>query len=194
MNPAATETTPAPTASFRELEVVLGAHVERLQQRDLESFDEIYRLTRDEVARVLFHLAGPAADLEKLVGDAYVALFEALRRLPSGAPVRPVLYRVCAKVASKRPPLFRRTAPRTLDPRSDPRAQAAGLLHQALGRLPALDRIVFVLSEVLGLSTKEVEAATALSPSAVDSHLRRARLWLTETLRFAERSENEVAS
>jgi DNA-directed RNA polymerase specialized sigma24 family protein len=123
-----------------------------------------------------------------------VRLFEELRGLPAGAPVRPALYRACAKVAQQRPPLFRRPAPRALAPNADPGAQAACLLQQALARLPARERIVFVLNEVLGLSAKDVQAATELSQSALDSHLRRARLALTEALRFAdEAAETEVA-
>ncbi|MGC4120144.1 MAG: RNA polymerase sigma factor [Myxococcales bacterium] len=190
--PAATDSTTAPSASLPELEVVLGAHVERLKQRDLESFDEIYRLTRHEVARVLFHLAGPNADLERLVGDAYLALFEQLQRLPSGTKVRPVLHRVCTRLAQQRPPLFRRRQARDLDLSSDPKVQAAHLLHQALAQMPAKDRVVFVLGEVLGLSAQEVQAAAELSPSAVNAHLRRARLSLTEALRFADEAETEV--
>lgn len=181
MSLSETESTTGPAPA--PIEPLLQTCLERIRENDLEGFDDLYRLTRDEVARTLFHLVGRRADLEALVGDVYVGLLEAMRTLPANAPVRPALRRACARVALRRAPLFTRPPPRPSDVPDTREAQAALRLHAALDRLSPKARVVFVFRELLGLSREETAAAAGLSLGALDSHLQRARLELTEALR-----------
>lgn len=55
-------------------------------------------------------------------------------------------------------------------------------VNEALARLPALDRDVFLLREVAGLGYEEIAAACELTGDAVRSRLHRLRLQLREQL------------
>jgi RNA polymerase sigma-70 factor (ECF subfamily) len=63
-----------------------------------------------------------------------------------------------------------------------PTQELTALLRQALERLPALDRDVFLLREAGGLSYDEIAQACELTPDAVRSRLHRARQQLRSTL------------
>ena len=184
----ASETRPHP------IEIVLGAHVERIKEQELQSFEELYRLTRDEVVCALFHMAEPGADLERLVADVYAVFFEELRELPPGAPVRPALHRVCAKVAlRRRSSLGRRDRSLgSIDLRRDRDAHelAASKLHRALRRLSARQRVAFVLDAVMGLPAREAAAAMGYSRDALSRLLRQARLGLSAALQNDQNPED----
>ena len=59
---------------------------------------------------------------------------------------------------------------------------AAAVVNQALAALPDLDRDVFLMREIGGLSYDEIAKACDLTPDAVRSRIHRARLDLREWL------------
>jgi RNA polymerase sigma-70 factor, ECF subfamily len=61
-------------------------------------------------------------------------------------------------------------------------AEAQVRLNQATEKLPATLRVVFVLRDIQGLSTREVAEVLSLSETAVKTRLSRARLRLREDL------------
>jgi RNA polymerase sigma-70 factor (ECF subfamily) len=61
-------------------------------------------------------------------------------------------------------------------------AEAQARLNQATEKLPATLRVVFVLRDIQGLSTREVAEVLNLSETAVKTRLSRARLRLREDL------------
>ena len=69
--------TPPPTG---QVEARLLRLVDRIKKDDALAFEELYRLTRDDVARTLFHLTGRRSDLDDLVQETYVRLLRAVRR------------------------------------------------------------------------------------------------------------------
>jgi RNA polymerase sigma-70 factor (ECF subfamily) len=64
-------------------------------------------------------------------------------------------------------------------------------LDRAVDKLPASLRVIFLLREIEGLSTRETAEVLSLSESAVKTRLSRARLKLREDLSsyFGERLE-----
>ncbi len=64
----------------------------------------------------------------------------------------------------------------------DAQQEMALALKQALATLPDLDRDVFLLREVSGLSREEIATACELTPDAVRSRIHRARLELRAVL------------
>jgi RNA polymerase sigma-70 factor (ECF subfamily) len=64
----------------------------------------------------------------------------------------------------------------------DAQQEMALALKQALATLPELDRDVFLLREVGGLSREEIATACELTPDAVRSRIHRARLELRAVL------------
>ncbi|MFO0598578.1 MAG: RNA polymerase sigma factor [Myxococcaceae bacterium] len=199
--------TPPPTG---QAEARLLRLVDRIKKDDVLAFEELYRLTRDDVARTLFHLVGRRPDLEDMIQDTYVRLLKAVPSFRGESQFRTFLYRVCANVALMNLRWWRR---RREDPaaelpegledtletgaESDPErlaqaAQAARLVHQALAKLTAKKRIVFVYHELCGMGPEEIAQACGTSYNTVRSRLHHARLEFTAALK--ELTKLEVAS
>lgn len=169
--------------------------VERIKQDDLLAFEELYRLTRDDVARTLCHLVGRRSDLEDLIQDTYLRLLKAVPDFRGESQFRTFLYRVCANVAlmnlrwwRRRPEELRAEPPEGVEEGEDPEraaqaAQASRLVQQALSKLTAKKRIVFVYHELCGMAPLEIAQATASSHNTVRSRLHHARREFTEALR-----------
>lgn len=198
--------TPPPTG---QTEARLLRLVDRIKKDDVLAFEELYRLTRDDVARTLFHLVGRRPDLEDLIQDTYVRLLKAVPNFRGESQFRTFLFRVCANVALMNLRWWRRrkedlTAelPEGIDQGADPErhaqaAQAQRLVQQALSKLTAKKRIVFVYHELCGMGPDEIAQTIGASYNTVRSRLHHARLEFTEALREltrAQQEEWEVAS
>ncbi|MBL8915999.1 MAG: RNA polymerase sigma factor [Archangium sp.] len=197
--------TPPPTG---QAEARLLRLVDRIKKDDVLAFEELYRLTRDDVARTLFHLVGRRPDLEDLIQDTYVRLLKAVPSFRGDSQFRTFLFRVCANVALMNLRWWRRrkedlTAelPEGIDQGADPErcaqaAQAQRLVQQALSKLTAKKRIVFVYHELCGMGPEEIAQTIGASYNTVRSRLHHARLEFTEALREltrAQETELEVA-
>lgn len=193
--------TPPPTAQG---EARLLRLVERIKDEDPLAFEELYRLTRDDVARTLFHLVGRRPDLEDLVQETYVRLMKAVPSFRGESQFRTFLYRVCANVALMHLRWWRRRrediveeVPDRIALGEDPEraaqaAQAARLVHQALEKLTAKKRIVFVYHELCGMGPEEIAQAVGSSYNTVRSRLHHARLEFTAALRDLTRAEEAL--
>jgi RNA polymerase sigma-70 factor, ECF subfamily len=190
--------TPPPTG---QTEARLLRLVDRIKKDDVLAFEELYRLTRDDVARTLFHLVGHRPDLEDMIQDTYLRLLKAVPGFRGESQFRTFLYRVCANVALMNLRWWRRrredlTAelPEGIDFGEDPEraaqaAQASRLVHRALEKLTAKKRIVFVYHELCGMGPEEIAQAVGVSYNTVRSRLHHARLEFTAALRELTRTE-----
>jgi RNA polymerase sigma-70 factor (ECF subfamily) len=169
--------------------------VERIKQDDVLAFEELYRLTRDDVARTLYHLVGRRPDLDDLVQETFLRLMKAVPSFRGESQFRTFLYRVCSNVALMHLRWWRRRreeltdeVPEELCPGDDPEraaqaAQAARLVHRALSKLSAKKRIVFVYHELNGMGPEEIAQAVGTSYNTVRSRLHHARLEFTSAMR-----------
>ncbi|MBI5546663.1 MAG: hypothetical protein HY901_22500 [Deltaproteobacteria bacterium] len=171
-NPIA-ETSPDSTG----LEAELRCRVARVQGGDLAAFDELYRLTRNDVARALFHLVGPE-ELEAAVKETYAHLFDSLPKHPEGARVQPRILAICAKVALRH---SKRSHSSSLD--ADANADETCRLRRAIASLAPKARLIFVFHEVLGIAPEQLSRALGLSIDTFRSHLGRARLAILSAMR-----------
>jgi len=184
--------TPPPTT---QAEARLRRLVERIKEDDLQAFDELYRLTREDVARTLFHLLGARSDLDDLVQETYLRLLKAVKGFRGDSQFRTFLYRVCANVALMHLRWWRRrredlmdAMPETACDAKDPEAAAqeaesSRLVQRALQRLSAKKRIVFVYHELCGMGPEEIAHAVDASYNTVRSRLFHARLEFTQAMR-----------
>jgi len=183
-------TPPPKTAQQLRLDRLVG----RLQADDLTAFDELYRLTRDDVARTLWHLLGRRADLEDLIQETYLQLLRSVRGFRGEAQFRTFLYRVCANVALMHLRWWRRrkeepveVLPEVASSGRDPEAEAQArqarvLVERALEGLSAKKRIVFVYHELCGLGPEEIAEFTGAPYNTVRSRLFHAREEFTRAL------------
>jgi RNA polymerase sigma-70 factor, ECF subfamily len=194
--------TPAPPTA---LEAKLLRLVERIRADDALAFEELYRLTRDDVARTLSHLMGRRSDLEDLIQETYLKLLKAVPNFRGESQFRTFLYRVCANVALMHQRWWRRRredlvdelpeqhSPSSDDPESCAQAaESARLVQLALAKLTAKKRIVFVYHELCGMGPEEIAQAVGTSYNTVRSRLHHARLEFTEALRALTRTEEAL--
>lgn len=190
--------TPAPPG---HAEARLLRLVDRIKKDDVLAFEELYRLTRDDVARTLFHLVGHRPDLEDLVQETYLKLLKAVPSFRGDSQFRTFLYRVCANVALMNLRWWRRRKedpsaelPEGVDFGEDPEraaqaAQASRLVHRALAKLTAKKRIVFVYAELCGMTSDEIAQVVGASGNTVRSRLHHARQEFSVALRELTRAE-----
>jgi RNA polymerase sigma-70 factor (ECF subfamily) len=193
--------TPPPTG---QVEARLLRLVDRIKADDALAFEELYRLTRDDVARTLFHLTGRRSDLDDLVQETYVRLLRAVPSFRGESQFRTFLYRVCANVALMHLRWWRRRredltddVPEQLSTHPDPeraaqQAQATRLVHRALETLSAKKRVVFVYHELCGMGPEEIAQAVGASYNTVRSRLHSARLDFTNAMKALLQQDAEV--
>ena len=140
-------------------------------------------------------VCGHPEDAEDVMQEALLKTYEHVRRIDDPEAFRTWLYatvrHACLMKRRRRvgePAVFDPVEPvRVADPApgADQRLidrSMDGRLRRALNRLPAAQRMVVVMREMEGLSTKEVAAVTGLSEANVKQRLHRARLALRREL------------
>jgi len=182
-----------PTPPPRQSDARLLRLVERIKEDDLVAFEELYKLTRDDVARTMFHLVGNRPDLEDLVQETYLRLLKSVRSFRGDAQFKTFLYRVCANVAFMHLRWWRRRREDLVDElpecialgdpeRSAASAEALRLVQLALARLTPKKRVVFVYHELLGMGPDEIATAVGASYNTVRSRLHHARAEFTAAM------------
>jgi RNA polymerase sigma-70 factor (ECF subfamily) len=166
------------------------------------AFREIMRRNNRGLFRAARGIIGSEWEAEEVVQDAYVRAFGALAAFREEAALGTWLTRIVINEAQGRLRGRRETVPLTeLDEKTageiiqfpggalsvDPERQAAVgqfriLLEDAIDRLPAPFREVFILRQVEGLSTEETARTLGIAPETVKTRLHRARTRLRRAL------------
>jgi len=197
------------TQSGPHTEVSEQELVQRLQARDAETFDALFRQYFQKVFRQATHLLGNAAEAEEVVQEVFLAVYEKAHAFRGEAAFTTWLYRLTANVAFSRLRRRQRSHEVAIEdylPRFQPDghhliqpvvdwsanleerladAQLQQLLRQAIERLQPLDKAVLVLSDFEDLSNKKIGEALGLTVLAVKARLHRVRLFLRGQLAVA---------
>ena len=147
--------------------------------------ETLFALYQDRLRRYL----GRASGETELARDLTQEVFLRVSRV--AIPVAPEnhlagwLFRIARNVVpdnhrqrNRRP----EEAPERFDKAKGASQETTTALNQALSMLPALDRDVFLMREMSGLSYDEIGNACELTPDAVRNRIHRARLQLREVL------------
>jgi RNA polymerase sigma-70 factor (ECF subfamily) len=191
----------APVPAGREADTLDASEVKRLLEGRLEDearerFAEIVLRHQRRASRIAYHYLRDAADADEAVQDAFVKAYLHLdtfrEELPFEVWFTRILVNGCLDRIKARARRDRWFVPRAehveegqgvleTTAGSGPTPEEAllarerrGRLNRALGLLPDRQRLVFVMSQVEGCSSKEVSAATGLNESTVRVHLFRA--------------------
>jgi RNA polymerase sigma-70 factor (ECF subfamily) len=147
--------------------------------------EALVTLYQDRLRRYLGRAAGETDLAQDLTQEVF------LRVSRTNIPVAPEnqlagwLFRIARNVALDH---YRRRHRRPEDPLGahdharDASQETTMALDEALSTLPALDRDVFLLREMSGLSYDEIGRACELTPDAVRNRIHRARLQLRDIL------------
>src|SRR3984885_545806 len=151
--------------------------------RPVSDTEGLYAAHQDGVFRYLRRAVGHAEAARDLTQEVF------LRAVRSAQPVAPDerrawIFTIARHLAlnhlrdsSRQPSVL----PLTEGARP-PSQETAAVLNQAIGSLPDLDRDVFLMREVGGLTYDEIASACAVTPDAVRSRLHRVRVDLRAQL------------
>jgi RNA polymerase sigma-70 factor, ECF subfamily len=165
-----------------------GALVARARAKDRSAEEQLYRMHVNAVAALAMRLLGRSAEAEDVVQDAFVTAFSRLHQLRDGGLFRAWLMRITVHEVHRR---FRRrkllgmlgldrgqddaSLERLSSPQldSEQRAELA-VLNRVLSRLPARDRVVWMLRHVEGQELAEIASACEASVASIKRWLARA--------------------
>jgi RNA polymerase sigma-70 factor (ECF subfamily) len=180
------------------------------RQGDEEAFGRLVGPYRRELLAHCYRMLGSAVDAEDVLQDALLGAWRGLPRFEGRSSLRSWLYTIatnaCLRAIERRP---RRVLPIDYGPPADPHDYRAapsieaalwidplptpeGSYEQresvelafiaALQHLPARQRAVLILRDVLGFSAREAGDALEMKPAAVDSAMQRAKKTVAERL------------
>jgi RNA polymerase sigma-70 factor, ECF subfamily len=173
------------------------------RQGDEQAFGRLVGPYRRELLAHCYRMLGSAVDAEDVLQDALLGAWRGLARFEGRSSLRSWLYTIatnaCLKAIERRP---RRVLPIDYGPASDHHDLSAAPLVEAalwvdplptpeghyerresvelafiaaLQHLPARQRAVLILRDVLGFSARETAEALDVNPAAVDSAMQRAK-------------------
>lgn len=154
----------------------------------MSELDQIYRQHHTFVWRVLRRLGATAVD--DAVQEVFVVMHRRRSELDTSGDVRPLLYGIARRVASRQRKQARRDPPPlSLVPQAapDPQAQAelaerAEVVRAALDAMSEDKRMTFVLSDVEGMSIPDVAQCHGVNVNTAYSRLRAARQLLQKAI------------
>ena len=182
--------------SYTTVELVVAC-----QASEREAQSAFYLKYRGEVARTVYKVLGPDADMEDVIQDVFIEVFRCIHKFKGNAKVTTWLYRVCVNVAlqrlrkRKRRPegyqLPEEEQPNYETPlRNLERKENNRIVYEILDTIAPKKRVVFVLHEIMGLQAKEISKLVQANVLTVRTRLHYARKEfykkLLETELFAE--------
>jgi RNA polymerase sigma-70 factor, ECF subfamily len=189
--------------------------LEALRAGDRAEFARMVDTYYGIIYRLAFRMLNNPQDAEDILQETFLKAYRHLNNFDGRAKISTWLYRIATNEALM---FLRRKQPHlvSIDETTETEAgeseplqivdwccipedellssEARGHLDEAVTQLPYSLRIVFILREIEGLSTKETADVLELSETAVKTRLSRARLRLRENLSgyYAERMERET--
>ena len=152
-------------------------------------FEVLMRRYNQRIYRAVRSLLKADSEVEEVMQQTYVEAFTHLRQLSKAASLRHWLVRIAVNECLTRLRqqshfialglgIDRIGSSRSADDPEEAasRRERARLLEVALEQLPASYRIVFVLREIEGMSTRDTASAMGVSEDVVKTRLRRSKL------------------
>lgn len=157
---------------------------------DLSDFDQVFRRYAPYVARIGARLLGSDSELDDLVQDVFLEAHRGLSSVRDVGAISAWLARICVRRATRRLRRRRLLAWLSLDNvaerdlplpsgvNAEQRAEATRL-YRALDRLPAEERVAWLLRHVAGETLDDLVLLCGCSKSTVQRRLWRAEAQLS---------------
>jgi RNA polymerase sigma-70 factor (ECF subfamily) len=176
--------------------------ITRLQAGDQGALEETFNLYSAKLYNIAHRILVDAADTEEVIQDVFWTVYRKARSFQGNSQFSTWLYRLTVNTALGKIrrrkknkeveydeflPQFQKDGHHLVRPVVDwsdtlDEKYAEHEIHQLLGKnldqLKPVDKSIIVLSDLEGLSDKEIAAAVGLTVSAVKTRLHRARLFL----------------
>jgi RNA polymerase sigma-70 factor (ECF subfamily) len=202
MPPRACSVAQRPAARPRKAKDDEAQLIERLKAGDEQALESIYALYSSKLYSVAHRILGDAADAREAVQDVFWTAYRKAKSFQGNARFSTWLYRLTVNAALGKIrrgrkftgsqyeeflPQFEKDGHHKNRPVIDwtdtleegyAKRQTRTIIAQALEELKPLDKSIVVLSDLEGISDKEIAIITNLTVSAVKTRLHRARLVL----------------
>lgn len=168
--------------------------VDRALSGDRTAFEELYRKTVRRVFNLVLRLVGSVQEAEEITQEVYCQVYRNLPRFEGRSSFYTWVFRIATNVslqyvkwrsrrAKDTPIIFipeselpRRGGFREYDPEREAERRALyRQLGEALGKLPAAQRLVLVLGPIQGHSYEEMSKILGISTNVIKGRLHRAR-------------------
>ena len=180
----------------------LTAVIERLKSGDQGALETIFNLYSVKLYNIALRILGEPADTEEIIQDVFWTVYRKAKSFQGNSQFSTWLYRLTVNAAlgkirrrknnkeveyEEYLPKFQTDGHHSVRPVVDwsdnldeqySKHELQEVLGKALNELKPLDKSVVVLSDLEGLSDKEIAVSLGLSVSAVKTRLHRARLFL----------------
>jgi RNA polymerase sigma-70 factor (ECF subfamily) len=187
--------------------------LEALRAGNKEEFTRLVNVYSGPIYRLAFKMIGNQTDAEDVLQNTFLKVFQHLKEFEGRSSLSTWIYRIASNEALM---LLRKRRPEVSidEPGPDENelsdysptqftdwcclpeeeflsSESRVALDKAVQHLPEIQRIVFILRDIEGLSIQETSEALDLSEAAVKTRLLRARLRLREELStyYGERLE-----
>jgi RNA polymerase sigma-70 factor, ECF subfamily len=179
-----------------------SALIERLKVGDQEALEALFNLYSPKLYNVAHRILGDVADTQEIIQDVFWTVYRKAKTFRGNSQFSTWLYRLTINAAlgrirrSKKNkeveyeeflPKFQEDGHHLVRPVVDwsntldenyAKQELQQLLKEALDQLKPIDKSVVVLSDLQGISDKEIAATLGVTVSAVKTRLHRARLFL----------------
>lgn len=176
----------------------------RAAEGDMNSFEEIYRISSGYVYTVALRVANNAEDAEEVTQDVFLSVYRNLRRFQFRSSFKTWLYRITTNTAINAYKKRKRQQGKSVvfdeSIKTEGSAEASealfdkqhneALVRKALEILPPDQRACVVLKDIEGLKYKEIAETLSININTVRSRLKRAR----QKLMSAERGTGRQGS
>jgi len=176
--------------------------IAQMKAGDHEAFDALFQRHFPTVYRQAFRLVGNQAEAEEIVQEVFLTIYEQAKTFRGESAFSTWLYSITMNTDLTRLSRRRRTEELPLDDylpryRGDGHhlvrpvvdwsnelegrlaaAELSHLLQEAIAQLQPMDRAVVMLSDMEGLSDRDISTALGLTVPAVKARLHRSRLFL----------------
>ena len=165
--------------------------VGKAQAGDMAAFEDLYRQNLSRVYALCLRMCGNAGYAEEMTQEAFIRAWQRLSSFRGDARFSTWMHRVTVNVVLS----DRRSRAKRMEKVTDPlehqeirlaaRPNAPGLsvdLEEAIAKLPAGARDVFVLHDIEGYKHREIAEMTGIATGTSKAHLHRARRLLREHL------------
>ena len=173
-----------------------------LQHGDRAEFARLVNETSGQIYRLALKMLKDPQDAEDILQETYIKAFNALPKFEGRSKLSTWLYRIATNEAlmflrRKRPDSISVEQPVEQDEEQTPlqivdwcclpegelmSTEALAFLDESVDALPESLRVVFLLRDIEGLSTRETANVLELTETAVKTRLSRARFRLREML------------
>jgi RNA polymerase sigma-70 factor (ECF subfamily) len=165
--------------------------ISRAQEGDVEAFEAVYRAHATVIHALCLRMSGDGGEATELVQDVFVRAWERLPSFRGQSSLATWLHRLAVNVVLEKWRSTKRDALRMIDdpggtafdtPMAQRDLDATIDIADAMTKLPAGARTVFVLHEIEGYSHEEIAVMTGIAAGTSRTQLFRARRALATML------------